>query len=66
MSHIPVLLHEVIDGLRVHEGMFVIDGTVNGGGHAEAMLQKIGATGQLLGIDWEGDLLEATRKRLGV
>ncbi|MEK7608346.1 MAG: 16S rRNA (cytosine(1402)-N(4))-methyltransferase RsmH [Patescibacteria group bacterium] len=66
MSHIPVLLHEVIDGLRVHEGMFVIDGTVNGGGHAEAMLQKIGATGQLLGIDWDGDLIEATRKRLGV
>lgn len=63
MSHIPVLLHEVIDSLRIREGMFVVDGTVNGGGHAEAILEKIGPTGQLLGIDWDGDLIEAARKR---
>lgn len=62
--HQPVLLHEVIEGLALGEGSFVIDGTVDGGGHAAALLQKIGESGKLLGIDWDPDLLAKCRERL--
>ncbi|MBI4085697.1 MAG: 16S rRNA (cytosine(1402)-N(4))-methyltransferase, partial [Candidatus Liptonbacteria bacterium] len=34
MSHTPVLLKEVIEVLHPRPGSFVIDGTVDGGGHA--------------------------------
>ena len=50
--HIPVLLKEVIELLDPREGEFFIDGTFGGGGHANAILEKIGPTGKLLGVDW--------------
>ncbi len=53
MIHIPVLLKEVVEILDPKPGEFVIDGTVNGGGHARVLAQKIGAKGTLLGIDWD-------------
>lgn len=62
--HIPVLLTEVIEGLALKPGMTVIDGTVGGGGHTEAMLKAIGPTGRLLGLDRDATTLEATKRRL--
>lgn len=63
MSHVPVLLDEVIDSLNLTPGKFIIDGTVNGGGHAEAIAKKIYPTGKLLGIDWDKKVLEATKRK---
>lgn len=63
MSHVPVLLHEIITSLNIREGMRVIDGTINGGGHAGAILERIGEKGTLVGIDWDGDLLEVAKKK---
>jgi 16S rRNA (cytosine1402-N4)-methyltransferase len=62
--HIPVLLQEVIAMLDPRAGDFVIDGTVDGGGHAAAILQKIGPTGRLLGLDWDDAMLADCRERL--
>lgn len=45
--------------------MFVIDGTVDGGGHAAQILDRIGPSGKLLGLDWDERLLEECRGRLG-
>ncbi len=53
MPHIPVLLEEVVKALEPKSGAFIIDGTVNGGGHAKVLAQKIGPKGTLLGIDWD-------------
>jgi 16S rRNA (cytosine1402-N4)-methyltransferase len=61
--HTPVLLHEVITFLDPHPGDFIIDGTVDGGGHAAAIVQKIGPTGKLLGLDWDERLLEKCKVR---
>ena len=58
MSHTPVLLKEVVDSLKPHLGDFVIDGTVNGGGHAKTISEKILPGGHLLGIDWDENLIE--------
>ncbi len=53
MPHKPVLLKEVIEILNPQPGEFFIDGTLGGGGHAAAILEKISPKGMLLGIDWD-------------
>jgi 16S rRNA (cytosine1402-N4)-methyltransferase len=63
--HKPVLLNEVLEYLDPHHGDFIIDGTVDGGGHAEAIIDAIGPKGIFLGIDWDERLLAECRKRLG-
>ena len=61
--HTPVLLNEVLTFLDPQPGDFIIDGTVDGGGHAAAIAEKIGPDGKLLGLDWDERLLERTRAR---
>ncbi len=64
MKHIPVLLHEVIEGLALQKGMSVVDGTINGGGHSREILTCIMPKGSLLGIDLDASLVEMTQKNL--
>ena len=62
--HRPVLLQESLDGLALRPGHRVVDGTVGGGGHAEAILRLIGPTGILLGLDVDEEALAAAAARL--
>lgn len=64
MSHIPVLLKQVIEYLDPKPGDLVIDGTINGGGHAKEILKKISPGGTLQGIDWDENLVQGTRAEL--
>ena len=50
-SHIPVLLNETLAHLLPERGGIFIDGTLGGGGHAEAVLSRLPETGRLIGID---------------
>ena len=50
-SHVPVLLDEVMHFLAPERGGIFVDGTLGGGGHAEALLSRLPATGRLVGID---------------
>ena len=59
--HIPVLLTEILAALRPAPGNTVIDATVNGGGHAHALLREIGPTGRLLGLDRDPTVIERLR-----
>jgi len=61
--HRPVLLEETIRFLDLQEGDFIIDATVDGGGHAEAILKKIGEKGKFIGIDLDPRILEEARKK---
>jgi len=63
-QHKPVLFRETIEALRVVPGGIYIDGTVGGGGHAEAVLKALGGAGWLLGIDQDPDAIEAAGRRL--
>ena len=54
--HKPVLLKETIAALDPQPADFVIDGTVDGGGHMQAILSRLGKKGIFLGIDWDGSL----------
>ncbi|MEI2739818.1 MAG: 16S rRNA (cytosine(1402)-N(4))-methyltransferase RsmH [Chitinophagaceae bacterium] len=60
--HIPVLLHEVIEGLNIRSDGVYVDCTFGGGGHSKAILQKLGATGKLVAFDQDDD----ARKNLPV
>lgn len=53
--HVPVLLHEAIDGLAVKPGGIYVDCTFGGGGHARAILQKLGPQGRLIAFDQDAD-----------
>ena len=53
--HVPVLLNEVIDGLRINPDGIYVDCTFGGGGHSKAILEKLGARGKLVGFDQDAD-----------
>ena len=50
-QHYSVLLNETIEQLDIKENGIYVDGTLGGGGHASAVLQRLGETGRLIGID---------------
>ena len=49
--HVPVLLDEIITLGDPQPGQKWIDGTAGGGGHSNAILERVGETGKLLAID---------------
>lgn len=44
--HIPVLLHESIDGLNIHQDGVYVDVTFGGGGHSKEILSRLGDRGK--------------------
>lgn len=62
--HISVLLHEVIDGLDLRATDTVIDGTANGGGHSQAISERI-PEGLLIACDQDEEALKRCEARLG-
>jgi len=63
-EHIPVLLNEVLDGLNLHPGAKLIDGTLGLGGHTEAILDATSPDGEVLGFDRDETAIEQTQARL--
>jgi 16S rRNA (cytosine1402-N4)-methyltransferase len=53
--HIPVLLHEVIEGLNIIPGGIYVDCTFGGGGHSRAILQHLNESGKLFVFDQDAD-----------
>jgi 16S rRNA (cytosine1402-N4)-methyltransferase len=64
LSHIPVMLEEVLKYLQPRAGGRYIDGTLGGGGHTEAILEQSAPGGRVLGIDTDVQALERVSKRL--
>ncbi|MFZ2593292.1 MAG: 16S rRNA (cytosine(1402)-N(4))-methyltransferase RsmH [Minisyncoccia bacterium] len=60
-SHIPVLLHEVVDSLALDPTDIVFDGTLGEGGHGIELAQRLGANGIFCGVDADGEALERVR-----
>jgi 16S rRNA (cytosine1402-N4)-methyltransferase len=63
--HTPVLLQEALSYLLTTRNGFYVDGTLGGGGHAEAILEELAPSGTLIALDVDGDALEVAGKRLG-
>jgi 16S rRNA (cytosine1402-N4)-methyltransferase len=58
------MLDEVLAWLDPKPGGTYVDATVGAGGHAEAILERIGPTGRLIGIDRDADALAIAEQRL--
>ncbi len=63
-SHIPVLLDETLELLAPARGGIFVDGTLGGGGHAEAVLSRLPEDGRLIGIDRDWEAVHAAGDRL--
>ena len=63
-SHTPVLLRETLELLAPKAGDRVLDVTLGLGGHSEAILEKIGPGGWLVGLDADGENILLAKKRL--
>jgi len=61
--HRPVLLEQVLDALKVKSDGLYIDGTFGRGGHTAALLERLGAQGQVLVFDKDPDALEFAADR---
>ncbi len=62
--HEPVMLEEVVQSLRCRSGGIYVDGTLGGGGHARAILERSAPDGLLVGIDRDDDAILASEKSL--
>jgi 16S rRNA (cytosine1402-N4)-methyltransferase len=62
--HVPVLLEASAEYLHLKPGAIILDGTLGGGGHAEAILERIGPDGILVGLDLDQQALMASTSRL--
>lgn len=61
-QHIPVLFQETIDSLAIKPDGRYIDGTAGGGGHSQAILDRL-ESGKLLSIDRDPDAIAACTAR---
>lgn len=61
--HQPVMLEEVLEALEAAKEGLILDGTLGGGGHAEAMLSRWPRC-HVVGVDRDHDAIEAARRRL--
>lgn len=64
-AHRPVLLEEALDGLAVLPDGIYIDGTFGRGGHAAAILGRLGPAGRLYAVDKDPDAVRVAQERFG-
>lgn len=58
--HIPALLQETIDGLKIKPNGIYVDVTFGGGGHSREILKHLGPDGRLIAFDQDLDAIANT------
>ena len=58
------MLEEVIESLAIKPNGIYVDGTLGGAGHSSEIVKRLGEDGRLIGIDQDGEAIEAATKRL--
>ena len=64
-SHIPVMLPQVLEGLRIRKDGGYLDGTLGRGGHARAVLERVGPEGRLLLMDKDPEAIASAERLFG-
>ena len=65
MYHRPVLAETAIDWLVTDTAGRYLDGTVGGGGHLVQLLERLGPSAAVLGLDRDTQAIEAASDRVG-
>ena len=63
-KHTPVLLNEILQGLKICSDGVYIDCTFGRGGHSRAILAQLGEHGRLLAFDKDPDAIAAVDEQL--
>ena len=65
-QHVPVLLHETIEGLNIKPDGIYVDGTAGGAGHSSQIAMRLDAAkgGRLISIDKDPDAIQTATERL--
>ena len=63
--HYPVMLPQVLEGLRLRADGTYLDGTLGRGGHARAVLERLGPEGRLLLMDKDPEAIASAEQRFG-
>lgn len=62
--HVPALVESVLRFLPANPDGIYVDGTLGGGGHAEAIVNRLSPHGTLVGFDADDEAVDAARTRL--
>ena len=63
-KHIPVLLNECIENLKIKPDGIYVDGTLGGAGHSYEIAKRLSSKGRLIGIDRDKEALKAAKAKL--
>jgi 16S rRNA (cytosine1402-N4)-methyltransferase len=66
LRHVPVMLGEAVEGLSVQPDGRYLDGTFGRGGHARAVLARLGPAGRLLLMDRDPQAIAAAQIEFAV
>lgn len=53
--HVPVMLHETVDGMNIQPGGIYVDLTLGGAGHSKEILARMDENARLFGFDQDED-----------
>ncbi len=62
-EHVPVLLEETLQALKLREDGFYVDATCGRGGHSQAILERLGPRGRVFALDRDPQAVNAVRAR---
>jgi 16S rRNA (cytosine1402-N4)-methyltransferase len=65
VEHVPVLREAAVDALNVRENGIYVDATFGRGGHARAIVDRLGPRGKLLALDADPDAVAHGRTLFG-
>jgi 16S rRNA (cytosine1402-N4)-methyltransferase len=63
-QHVPVMLAEVLELLKVKPGGQYLDGTLGGAGYTIAIAQKIGPRGKMLSLDLDKNAIQNAKLKI--
>lgn len=63
-AHIPVMLEECMESLKIKSGGVYFDGTIGGAGHSYEILKRSAPDGKLIATDLDDDAIAAATERL--
>ncbi len=64
LKHIPVMLNEVLDGLKIKSGGTYFDGTLGGAGHSYEILKSSSPNGKLIATDLDDYAIGRANEKL--